>query len=146
MTRSAASARSAACLAYAVAGARRDWLFFAAWSISSGVISTVALTSTGPAGISSKRNRRSTRVVWEIGNRKDVDFTKCKIKSLQLSADRGKKLFYALAALGAPFLRKTFCSFLGCVFRPKSAPIPLANRHSFRSKSALVPTQIGTPV
>jgi len=33
-----------------------------------------------------------------------------------------------------------------CVFRPKSASIPLANRHSFRSKSALVPTQIDTPV
>jgi hypothetical protein len=33
-----------------------------------------------------------------------------------------------------------------CVFRPKSAPIPLANRHSFRLKSALVPMQIGTPV
>ena len=35
---------------------------------------------------------------------------------------------------------------LKCVFRPKSAPIPLANRHSFRLKSALVPVQIGTPV
>jgi len=33
---------------------------------------------------------------------------------------------------------------LKCVFRPKSAPVPLANRHSFRSKSALVPTQIDT--
>jgi hypothetical protein len=32
-----------------------------------------------------------------------------------------------------------------CIFRRKSAPIPLANRHSFRWKSALVPTQIGTP-
>jgi hypothetical protein len=32
-----------------------------------------------------------------------------------------------------------------CVFRPKSTPIPRANRHPFRSKSALVPTQIGTP-
>jgi len=31
-----------------------------------------------------------------------------------------------------------------CVFRGKSAPIPLANRHSFRLKSALVPMQIGT--
>jgi hypothetical protein len=36
--------------------------------------------------------------------------------------------------------------FFSCVFRPKSAPIPLANRHSFRLKSALVPMQIGTPV
>jgi len=33
-----------------------------------------------------------------------------------------------------------------CVFRAKSAPNPLANRHSFRLKSALVPKQIGTPV
>jgi hypothetical protein len=33
----------------------------------------------------------------------------------------------------------------GCVFRPKSTPIPRANRHSFRLKSALVPRQIGTP-
>jgi hypothetical protein len=33
-----------------------------------------------------------------------------------------------------------------CVFRPKSTPIPLANRHAFRLKSALVPMQIGTPV
>jgi type I restriction enzyme M protein len=32
-----------------------------------------------------------------------------------------------------------------CVFRPKSTSIPGANRHAFRSKSALVPTQIGTP-
>jgi hypothetical protein len=32
------------------------------------------------------------------------------------------------------------------VFRPKTTPIPLANRHWFRSKSAPVPKQIGTPV
>ena len=31
-----------------------------------------------------------------------------------------------------------------CVFRSKTTPIPLAKRHSFRSKSALVPKQIGT--
>ena len=34
---------------------------------------------------------------------------------------------------------------LACIFRRKSARIPLANRHSLRLKSALVPTQIGTP-
>jgi hypothetical protein len=32
------------------------------------------------------------------------------------------------------------------VFRAKTAPNPLAKRHSFRSKSALVPKQIGTSV
>jgi RNA-directed DNA polymerase len=32
-----------------------------------------------------------------------------------------------------------------CVFRSKSTSIPRANRHPFRSKSALVPRQIGTP-
>jgi Domain of unknown function (DUF4062)/AAA ATPase domain len=45
-----------------------------------------------------------------------------------------------------PLLRDYVETNKKCVFRPKSAPIPLANRHSFRLKSALVPVQIGTPV
>jgi hypothetical protein len=38
-----------------------------------------------------------------------------------------------------------FMADVVCIFRPKSPPVPLANRHPFRSKSTLVPTQIGTP-
>jgi hypothetical protein len=47
-------------------------------------------------------------------------------------------VFYGLDSLVESFIR------FRCVFRPKSTLIPLANRHSFRLKSALVPTQIGT--
>ena len=49
-------------------------------------------------------------------------------------------IVYAKKPFGSPV------HVLDCVFRPKSAPIPLANRHSFRLKSALVPMQIATPV
>jgi hypothetical protein len=48
--------------------------------------------------------------------------------------------------LSAAEIGKKVGTVVNCVFRPKTTPIPLAKRHSFRSKSALVPMQIGTPV
>ncbi len=50
---------------------------------------------------------------------------------------------YAQAMLGSAIALDKILK-LDCVFRRKSTPVPRANRHSFRLKSALIPRQIGT--
>jgi hypothetical protein len=62
------------------------------------------------------------------------------------SKRRGRSLVMKRKMLlfGALLAASLVLGAVSCVFRPKSTLIPLANRHPFRSKSALVPTQIGT--
>jgi len=115
----------AACGAMLIVQKERDAKTVPHWTFQIGVLAfgLLALLVSLPSSVCAAAERRV-----QIGF---VSFTSNNAP-LWVAADRG---FFAQEGLDPE-----------CVFRPKSAPIPLANRHSFRLKSALVPVQIGTPV